>query len=224
MKTPKSKLVLALFVALMLTTSINLSAQRGRGFARQGRGFGQQGMCMMFLNQYSPYILNLTDEQREKIFELSTSQQKEILSLRSQLNENWAKNQSLMLEDNPDMNVINTNIEERTGIMNKIMKSNAEFRNKISEQLTDEQKLIFNTQTRGFGRGYGSFGRGYGRGFSGYDSYGRGFGRGFSGYNSYGRGFGRGYGSYGRGYGRGFSGNDFYERGFQGRPGRGFRR
>lgn len=183
MKTHKSKLILALFVALMLTTSINLFAQRGRGFARQGKGFGQQGMCMMFLDQYRPYILNLTDEQREKILELSTSHQKEILSLRSQLNENWAKNQSFMLEDNPDMKVINANIDERTEIMNKIMKSNAEFRNKISEQLTDEQKLIFNTRTRGFGRGYGSFGRGYGRGFSEYDFYGRGFrgrpGRGF---------------------------------------------
>jgi len=185
MKTPKSKLILAFFVALMLTTSINLFAQRGRGFARQGRGFGQQGMCMMFLNQDRPYILNLTDEQREKILELSTSHQKEILSLKSQLNENWAKNQSLMVEDNPDMKVINANIDERTGIMNKIMKSNAEFRNKISEQLTDEQKLIFNTRTRRFGRGYDSFGRG------GYDSYGRGFGRG---YGSYGRGFRQGHG------------------------------
>ena len=194
MKTPKSKLILALFVALMLTTSINLFAQRGRGFARQGIGFGQQGMCMMFLNQDRPYSLNLTDEQRGKIFELSTSHQKEILSLRSQLNENWAKNQSFMLEDNPDMKVINANIDERTGIMDKIMKSNAEFRNKISEQLTDEQKLIFNTRTRGFGRGsmgYGSFGRGFGRGFRGYDSYGRGFGRG---YGSYGRGFRQGSG------------------------------
>lgn len=187
METPKLKLILALFVALMLTTSINLFAQRGRGFARHGRSFDQQGMCMMFLNQDRPYILNLTDEQREKILELSTSHQKEILSLRSQLNENWAKNQSFMLEDNPDMKVINANIDERTEIMNKIMKNNAEFRNKISEQLTDEQKLIFNTRTKGFGRGYGSFGRGYsrgfGRGFSGYDFYGRGFqgrpGRGF---------------------------------------------
>jgi len=189
MKTPKSKLILALFIALMLTTSINLFAQLGRGFARQGRGFAQQGMCMMFLNQDSPYILNLTDEQREKILELSTSHQKEILSLRSQLNENRAKSQSFMLEDNPDMKVINANIDERTGIMNKIMKSNAEFRNKISEQLTDEQKLIFNTRTRGFGKGYGSFGRGYCRGF----------GRGFSGHDFYGRGF---QGRSGRGFGR----------------------
>jgi len=189
MKTPESKLILALFVALMLTTSINLFAQQGRGFARQGRGFDRQGMCMMFLNQDSPYSLNLTDEQREKNLELSTSHQKEILSLRSQLNENRAKNRSFMLEDNPDMKVINANIDERTEIMNKIMKSNAEFRNKISEQLTDEQKLIFNTRTRGFGKGYGSFGRGYGKGF----------GRGFSGYDFY----GRGYGSYGRGFRQG---------------------
>ena len=191
MKTPKSKLILALFVALMLTTSINLFAQRGRGFARQGIGFGQQGMCMMFLNQDRPYSLNLTDEQREKILELSTSHQKEILSLRSQINENRAKYQSLMLEDNPDMKVINANIDERTGIMNKIMKSNAEFRIKFSEQLTDEQKLIFNTRTRGFGRGHGSFGRGFGKGYRGHGSFGRGFGRG---YDSYGRGFRQGHG------------------------------
>jgi Spy/CpxP family protein refolding chaperone len=197
MKALILKSTLTLFVALMVTTGVNL-------FAQQGRGFNQERRYRSFFDQDRPGILNLTDEQKEKIKELTITHQEEIQSLRNQMSENSSKYRELMSEEKFDIKAINENIDEKTGILNKIMKSNAEFRQKFNELLTDEQKSMLDTEGRGFGRKYDSFGRGSRRG---YDSFRRGFRRG---YDSFRRGFRRGYESFRRGFRQG--------------PGWGFRR
>lgn len=137
--------VMTLIAALMMAGASEMMAQPGAGKGNctsESQGL-RQGDCN---------IPGITDEQKNKILQLRLSHQKEMLALRNKLNELQAHEQTLATMDNPDMNAINTNIDEMTRVQNKIMKARAAHRNQVRNLLNDEQKVWFDSN-RGKERG-----------------------------------------------------------------------
>ena len=190
MKTIEKRTITVLLLVLMITAGTSLFAQRGRGlgpcgagygpgwnysksdFQRSARGFGQFGMRQgmgqgMMWNDYCP-LLDLTDEQAEQIKELRLVYYKEVQPLRAQMNELAIKHRNLVMAGDFDDKAVNASIDERTGIMNKLMKKQTEFQKEFRNLLTDEQKMELDNAGRGFGmrQGMRNFGR-RGRSFRG---------------------------------------------------------
>lgn len=186
MKTMEKRTITIFLSLLMITAGLNSFAQRGRGqgpgrmgnapawnsnktdFQHPARGFGQFGMGQgMMWNDYCP-LLDLTDEQAEKIKELRLANYKDVQLLRAQMSELAIKHRNLMRAENVDTKVINASIDEKTNVLNKLMKKQAEFRVEFRNLLTDEQKMVLDNSGRGFGmkQGMRNFGR-RGRSFRG---------------------------------------------------------
>lgn len=161
MKRLLSKSLLVLMVSALIATSINTAyAQRGNRPMRDSARF-ERG------------IPNLTTEQKTKIQDLRVKHLKEITPLRNELAEKKAHLKTLQSVDKPDMNAINKTIDEISALQTKIMKSNASHRIEVASNLTDEQKVFFNShqgkmrngkRVHGMGNGMGN-GRGYGMGY-----------------------------------------------------------
>lgn len=190
MKTMKKRTITILLSLLMITAGTSLFAQRGRGLGPCGmgygfawdttksdfqhpvKGFGQFGMGHgMMRNNYCP-LPDLTDDQAEQIKELRLAHYKEVQPLRAQMSELAVKHRNLVRAEKPDIKAINAGIDERTDVMNKLMKKQAEFRTEFRNLLTDEQKMKLDNSGRGFGmrkgmRHFGSRGKGFhGGGFN----------------------------------------------------------
>ncbi|MBA7568067.1 hypothetical protein ES708_09787 [subsurface metagenome] len=186
MKTIEKRTITILLSLLLITAGLNSFAQRGRGqgprgmgnrpawdsgktdFQRPARGFGQFGMGQgMMWNDYCP-LLDLTDEQAEQIKELRLAYYKELQPLRAQMSELAIKHRNLMRAGDVDTKVVNASIDERTGLINKLMKKQTEFQKEFRNLLTDEQKMVLDNSGRGFGmrKGMRNSGR-RGRGFHG---------------------------------------------------------
>lgn len=158
MKKLLSKSLLVLMVSALIATSFsNAYAQRGNRPMRDSARF-ERG------------IPNLTAEQKTKIQTLRVKHQKEAIPLRNELAEKKAHLRTLQSVDKPDMNAINKTIDEISALQTKIMKSKASHRIEVASNLTDEQKVFFNSHQgkmekgkRGNGMGMG-YGRGNGMG------------------------------------------------------------
>ncbi|MCD4832307.1 MAG: Spy/CpxP family protein refolding chaperone [Bacteroidales bacterium] len=182
MKTQRIKKVTVLAIAVLMFAGSNLYAQRGRNYSTQGRGYGQGQICMM--------LPDLTEEQQNKIETYRLAHLKEMNTHRNQMNELRAKRQTLITSDNSDMKEINAIIDQMTSVHNKMLKTSAKHRQDVRSQLTDKQKVYFDSrpmrgQRNGRGAGYG---RGNGRGYN----QGAGYGQGYGQDAGYGRGYGRG--------------------------------
>ena len=191
MKTMEKRTITVLLSLLMIIAGTSLFAQRGRGqgpadgrgygsgwnynntdFQRPARGFGQfgRGQGMMW-NEYCP-LLDMTDEQAEQVKELRLIYYKEVQPLRAQMSELEIKHRNLMMTGDVDTKAVNASIDERTGIMNKLMKKQTKFQKEFRNLLTDEQKMVLDNSGRGFGmrqgmrQGMGNVGR-RGRSFRG---------------------------------------------------------
>lgn len=174
------KTITAIAIMVTLITAGSAFAQRG-----QGRGLmnNPDGRGMMYNTErsygYGQCILNLTPEQDEKIIELRTKHLKEVTPLRNELNEKRARLQTLQSADNPNLNEINTTIDEMASIRTKIQKKGAAHRVEISSLLTVDQRVVFNSRRQGrMGRNGAGMGRGAGQGYGRGAGMGRGAGRG----------------------------------------------
>jgi len=191
MKTMEKRTITVLLSVIMIIAGTSLFAQRGRGqgpaggrgygsgwnynntdFQRPARGFGQFGMGQgMMWNDYCP-LLDMIDEQAEQIKELRLAHYKEVQPLRAQMSELVIKHRNLMITGDVDNEAVNTSIDERTSIMNKLMKKQTKFQKEFRNLLTDEQKMVLDNSGKGFGmrqgmrQGMGNFGR-RGRSFRG---------------------------------------------------------
>lgn len=142
-------------VSALIATSINAYAQRGyrpmRDSARFERG-----------------IPNLTADQKTKIQALRVAHQKEVTPLKNELAEKKAHLRTLETAEKSDKDAINKTIDEISTLQAKIMKLNASHRMAVASNLTDEQKVFFNShqgKMRNGKRGYGmGVGMGNGRG------------------------------------------------------------
>lgn len=170
----EKRTITVLLALLMIIAGTSLFAQRGRGqghaggmgygygwdttksdFQHPARGFGQFGMRQgigqgMMWNDYCP-LLDLTGEQAEQIKELRLANYKEVQPLRAQMSELAIKHRNLMRVGNVDTKAINASIDEKTELMNKLMKKQAEFQKEFRNLLTDEQKMVLDNSGRGFG-------------------------------------------------------------------------
>ena len=173
------KKVAVLAIVVLMISGTNLFAQRGRNYSNQGKGYNQNQVCQR--------IPDLTDDQISKIEVLRVGHLKEMNNHRNQMNELRAKKQTLMTSDNADMKEINAVIDQMTNLHNKQMKTSAKHRQDVRAQLTDEQKVYFDSRPmnrRGSGNNMGRCGRGNGRGMNQGAGYGAGNGRGFNQYNN----------------------------------------
>ena len=180
MKTMKKVAVLAIVVLMISGT--NLFAQRGRNYSNQGYGYNQ--MCQR--------IPDLTDDQITKIEALRVVHLKEITGHRNEMNVLRAKKQALMTSDNADMKEINAVIDQMSTLRTKQMKASAKHQQDVRSQLSDTQKVYFDSRPmnrRGNGNRMGRGGRGNGRGYNQGANYGQGYGQA----TGYGRGTGRGF-------------------------------
>ncbi len=96
-------------------------------------------------------IPDLTEDQKEKINDLRIDMFKEIQPVRNQLGELRAAFHTLMTSDNPDTKAIEKNIDARTNLQAELMKSHARYRIAVSNLLTDDQRVIFNSPRPGRG-------------------------------------------------------------------------
>jgi Spy/CpxP family protein refolding chaperone len=122
MKSIKSKMVMMLILLIMTGAAVN---------AQQSSRERVHGMA------------GLSDDQKAQIHKLRISHLKDIQTLRNQIRENRAHFKTLMTSENPDMNVINKNIDELGSFRNQLMKKQAAHIQDIRKLLNDEQRLGF---------------------------------------------------------------------------------
>ena len=109
------------------------------------------GTCTLYAQHDGPSFhkdcgLKLTEEQKAKIKDIHTASYKEIKALQNQMGELKAKQRTLTTADKADMNAINANIDEITKVQNKMMKIRAANHQQVRNLLTDEQKMIFDSE------------------------------------------------------------------------------
>lgn len=90
-------------------------------------------------------IPNLTKVQSDKISEIRTAHMKVSNDLRNQLREKKAHLQTLQSTDNANQKDIDGTIDAITGLQNKLMKNRMAMRLEVRKQLTDEQKVYFDS-------------------------------------------------------------------------------
>jgi Spy/CpxP family protein refolding chaperone len=127
---------------MIMFISIDLSAQR------PGRGMNQQrGICQN--------LPDLTEKQQEEIKDLRLQMQEKSTSHRAKMDELRAKKRSLSLEENPNMNAINSVIDEMSAKQTQHIKDVEQHRQDIRKLLTDEQRVVFDSRPRRGPRGGG---------------------------------------------------------------------
>jgi len=108
--------------------------------------------------------MSLTDAQRDAFKKSRLEMQKQLQPLRNELGEVKAHQKTLMTADKPDMNNINKNIDKLGSIRVEMAKIMVQHRLDMRAQLTEEQRLLFDThkgrmmqqhRPQGMGRGRG---------------------------------------------------------------------
>ena len=109
-------------------------------------------------------MLNLTDEQQTQMKDLRLERTKEMLPLQNRMRVLMAEYRELISAEKPDTKAINGNIDERTKLMNEIMKKRADYQLKFRNILTEEQWLTIQSHKGKMGPGKGrGMGKGYGK-------------------------------------------------------------
>jgi Spy/CpxP family protein refolding chaperone len=89
--------------------------------------------------------MNLTSEQRDAFKKSMMDTQKQLQPLRNQLGEVKAHQKTLMTAEKPDVNEVNKNIEKIGNLKVEMAKIQAKNRLEMRAQLTDDQRLMFDT-------------------------------------------------------------------------------
>lgn len=141
-----------LFSLILVLISSSAYTQR----CRQGDNRGPKGLMG---------IPDLSTEQIQKIEKLRLERQKTVLTLKTKIKSAHLDLQGLIMEGS-DQKILDKKIEEIGKMKTELMKKRVAHRMEIRNLLTDEQKVIFDTQKMGcFGGGCEGFGkRGAGRG------------------------------------------------------------
>lgn len=128
---------LLIILVIIMTSGISL-AQYGGGESHDGQGYNscktKGGYCK---------LPNLTDDQETQIKNLKLKFLKEKMILTNHLNEKKAHLKTLETSENPDINDINTILEEIYAIKLEIARKKAALTQEIRKILNEEQRLIF---------------------------------------------------------------------------------
>ena len=106
--------------------------------------FGQRG---------GMFGLDLSEEQIGKMKELRTSNLKEMLPFRNEMQEKRARLRTLTTAEKVNENDVNKLIDEITNLTSKQMKLRVAHQQEIRAMLTDEQRVIFDTSRNRMGKG-----------------------------------------------------------------------
>lgn len=86
---------------------------------------------------------NLSEEQKEKMKEIMTETEKQMLPIRSKLQTKEAELNELLIVEKPDRSAIDRKIDEIAALKTEIRKKCVDTRLKIRELLTPEQRVKF---------------------------------------------------------------------------------
>jgi len=158
----RTKRFTAIFLTgIMMIATISSFAQRGQG---QRAPLLKNKNMQMHQNCFSN-IPDLTEEQETQIEEIRVSHMKEMQKYYNTLNEKRAKLRTLQTKDNPDMNEINSVIEEMGEIRTEKHKARAKHHQEVRSLLNDEQKIYFDKHKMRMNKGmhYKNMNKGKGR-------------------------------------------------------------
>ena len=180
MKTKNVKRTTVLMLAFLMLAGTQLFAQRGRNLRNDvNRPYQNRQTCWR--------IPDLTETQQTKIESLRVEHWKEMNNYRNQMNELRARKRTLNTTAQTDMSELNGVIDQMTDVHNKMMKKSAKHRQDVRKELTDEQKVYFDSRPargQGYNRGANRRGGGYGNYRGAARGYGNGNGNGY-GYSNY---------------------------------------
>jgi len=180
MKTKNVKRTTVLMLAIIMLAGTQLFAQRGRNLRNDvNRPYQNRQTCWR--------IPDLTETQQTKIESLRVEHWKEMNNYRNQMNELRARKRTLNTTAQTDMSELNGVIDQMTDVHNKMMKKSAKHRQDVRKELTDEQKVYFDSRPargQGYNRGANRRGGGYGNYRGAARGYGNGNGNGY-GYSNY---------------------------------------
>ena len=98
-------------------------------------------------------MIDLTEEQVEKMKALRLKNQKKSLKVKNELGEKKAKYKTLATDDKVDMKAVNKVIDDIAKLIAKQMKLKAAYHQAIRSELTDNQRIRFDTMIDHFGEG-----------------------------------------------------------------------
>ena len=127
-----------LLTGIMMVATVSSFAQRGQGQKAMGMKKNMQMHQNCFFN-----IPDLTEEQETQIEKIRVSHMKEMQNYYNKLNEKRAKLRTLQTKDNPDMEKINSVIEEMGEIRTEKHKARAKHHQEVRSLLNEEQKIYF---------------------------------------------------------------------------------
>ena len=133
-----NQILTALAIALMFAfTTHNTTAQRGM---QQGK----QAPCKAKAQSSCAAVIpDLTEEQETKIKELRVEHMDDMMDYRNKLNEKQAQLRTLETADDPDMDQINSTIDNMGTIRTEMHKERAAHKQEVRALLTKEHKLQF---------------------------------------------------------------------------------
>jgi len=125
-----------------MVTSGTIMAQRGAGIKGKPMGRADRPRAQM---QYQR-IPDLTGEQQDQMKDLRIDHMQEITRYRNKLAEKRASLRGLQTQDDPDMNALNTTIEEMGQVRINMHKAQAAHHQKVRDILTEEQRAVFDAR------------------------------------------------------------------------------
>ncbi len=136
--------------ALVLALSVNLNAQQRFNNPDRPRGDRQMQMQNMLGDQGAHHqrlisMLDLSDEQKEQIQSIHLNGQKEMLTLRTTLQQKRAELRTLTIGDNYDKGKVAQLAEEIGDLHTQMLTKRTTHQQQIKEVLTEEQRIKFDT-------------------------------------------------------------------------------
>lgn len=138
------KTKILLLVVLMSFSAILIAIPADRDSTKSFRGQNRE-MRMNDHHRDPKNGLNLTDAQKEAFKQSRLEIQKKMQPLENELGEVKAHQKTLITAEKPDMNEINKNIEKMGALRVEMAKIQAQHRLDMRAQLTDEQRIKFDT-------------------------------------------------------------------------------
>jgi Spy/CpxP family protein refolding chaperone len=146
-----NKIIPALFLVLMILTTAEVFAQRGRAnlSPRAGKTLDEMPERPARDFGFCRNLPDITQEQLDQIDALRLLNMKENQQLRNQLNEKRARLRTLSTSDQPDTRAINSTIDEMANLRAEIQKNQMATHQEIRKLLNDDQRVIFDSRKQG---------------------------------------------------------------------------
>ncbi|NPA35412.1 MAG: periplasmic heavy metal sensor [Chlorobi bacterium] len=156
--------VIVMLGLLIFLTSSTEPVSNQNDFAGRRSAQFQRGMQRGLNNGMNLQLFStLTQEQKDQLEKIRTSQMKKVLPLRNQINEKKARLRTLTTGDNIDTKAAEKVLAEIENLKTDIAKQRMRTRLDIRNVLTDEQKIMFDARSSMMGqKGKGFRGKGQG--------------------------------------------------------------